>query len=48
MQLLPIKIKEVLRPQVELIKGKSPFMISHRKINNRDFPVFSTLTKKAL
>ncbi len=37
MQLLPIKIKEVLRPQVELIKGKSPFMISHRKINNRDF-----------
>ncbi len=37
MGVLPLKIKEVIKPQIEMKEGDSPFMISHRKIDERDF-----------
>ena len=37
MKILPGKIKEVIDPQIEMIKGNLPLLISHRKIDNKDF-----------
>jgi len=36
MNLLPEKIKEVIVPQIEMIAGELPLLISHRKIDDKD------------
>ncbi|MEN8194372.1 MAG: glycosyl hydrolase, partial [Bacteroidota bacterium] len=37
MNLIPSKIKEVIESQMEMIAGELPLLISHRKIDNKDF-----------
>ena len=37
MKILPIIIKEVIKPQIEMISGELPLLISHRSIENKDF-----------
>ncbi len=37
MKLLPKIIKEVIKPQIEMIIGELPLMISHRSIDDKDF-----------
>ncbi len=37
MKLLPKKIKEVIEPQVEMVGGNLPLLISHREIEEKDF-----------
>ncbi len=37
MKLLPQKIKEVIEPQIKMVAGDVPLLISHRKIDNNDF-----------
>ncbi|MCK5456156.1 MAG: hypothetical protein KAI45_03450, partial [Melioribacteraceae bacterium] len=35
--LLPTKIKEVFKPQIEMLTGNLPLLISHREIEDKDF-----------
>ena len=37
MAILPNKIKELINPQIEMVNGDLPLLISHRKIDNKDF-----------
>jgi len=37
MKILPKRIKEVLEPQIEMVSGDLPLLISHRKVDNKDF-----------
>jgi len=37
MELLPKKIKEVIEPQIEMVGGNLPLLISHREIEDKDF-----------
>ncbi|MCK5278123.1 MAG: hypothetical protein KAK04_06280, partial [Cyclobacteriaceae bacterium] len=36
LKLLPEKIKEVIEPQIEMMKGDLPLLVSHRTIENKD------------